>query len=144
MYRLICVMLLLTQCYIPDIPLSSPQNPNTEFTFSKYQAEEKIMNANIIKTLACNFTMAHAYGFADLGNDQDPNPNERNKTIYYEKRAVRHCIKSILTIPCPTFPTNTTQAVNEMTFNFLSNRKLNCTFDVIKFLDFKKPLSGNI
>ncbi len=137
-------MILFTQCYLPDIPLSLPQNPNTEFTISKYQAEEKILTANIIKTLACNFTLAHAYGFAELGNDQDPNPNERNKTIFYEKRAVNHCLKSILTIPCPSFPTNTIQATNEMTFNFLSNRKLNCTFDVSKFLEFSKPLSGNI
>lgn len=101
------------------------------------------MQVTLIKMLSCNFNPVQSGLFSELGNDEDPSPDEGNKTILYEKRAVTHCLKSILTIPCPPFPPNTEQAINLMTFNIATNRSINCFFEIIRFHKFQKPLSGS-
>lgn len=118
-------------------------NPNSEFTINKRDTEERIRNVTYIKALACNFNGGQALFLSELGNDEDPSPDEGNKSILYEKRAVNSCLKSILSISCPTFPPNTEQAIELMIFNIFTNRSLNCNFEVIKFHKFQKPLSGS-
>jgi len=120
-----------------------PNNPNTEYTISKRDTEEKIMSVTFIKVLSCNFHPGQALFMSELGNDEDPSPDEGNKRILFEKRAVDHCLKSILSMPCPPFPPNTEQAIGSMIFNVVSNRSLNCFFEEIKFRKFQKPLSGS-
>lgn len=123
--------------------IQPPANPNTEFTISKQDTEKLIAKYTFLKTFSCNFEFDQAVVFSELGNDQSPKPSSKNYSILYEKKAVRHCLKSILVIPCPAFPINTTQAVENMTFNIASNRKINCTFATLEFFSFEKPLSGS-
>ncbi|MCW7489806.1 hypothetical protein [Leptospira meyeri] len=118
-------------------------NPNTSLTISKKETEDKIAAYTTIKTLSCQFEGFQAYFFSELGNDEDPSPDQNNKSIYYEKRAVSACLRSILTIPCPIYPQNTTQALSEMIVHIAANRKLNCTFKVALFFEFEKPFYGN-
>ncbi|EMJ86732.1 hypothetical protein [Leptospira meyeri] len=118
-------------------------NPNTSLTISKKETEDKIAAYTTIKTISCQFEGFQAYFFSELGNDEDPSPDQNNKSIYYEKRAVSACLRSILTIPCPKYPQNTTQAVSEMIMHIAANRKLNCTFKVALFFEFEKPFYGN-
>ncbi|TGL16586.1 hypothetical protein [Leptospira meyeri] len=118
-------------------------NPNTSLTISKKETEDKIAAYTTIKTLSCQFEGFQTYFFSELGNDEDPSPDQNNKSIYYEKRAVSACLRSILTIHCPIYPQNTTQAVSEMIVHIAANRKLNCTFKVALFFEFEKPFYGN-
>lgn len=118
-------------------------NPNTSLTISKKETENKIAAYTTIKTLSCQFEGFQAYYFSELGNDEDPRPDYNNKSIYYEKKAVSACLRSILAIPCPTYPLNTTQAVSEMLIHIATNRVLNCTFKVAEFFEFEKPFYGN-
>ncbi|TGL37645.1 hypothetical protein [Leptospira perdikensis] len=118
-------------------------NPNRELTISKKETEDKIAAYTAIKTLSCQFEGFQSYLYSELGNDEDPNPDYQNKSIYYEKRAVSACLRSILAIPCPTSPKNTTQAVSEMVAHIAINRLLNCTFKVALFFEFEKPFYGN-
>ncbi|PJZ85765.1 hypothetical protein [Leptospira harrisiae] len=118
-------------------------NPNTSLTISKKETEDKIATYTTIKTLSCQFEGFQSYFFSELGNDEDPNPDSKNQSIYYEKRAVSACLRSILAIPCPSYSKNTTQAVSEMILHIATNRKLNCNFKVALFFEFEKPFYGN-
>lgn len=118
-------------------------NPNTSLTISKKETEDKIKNYTSIKVLSCQFDPYQTVLFSEIGNDEDPSPDKNNESIYYEKRAVSACLRSILAIPCPTYPTNTTQAISEMLAHITSNRLLNCTFKVVLFFEFEKPFHGN-
>ncbi|TGL90780.1 hypothetical protein EHQ68_04990 [Leptospira congkakensis] len=118
-------------------------NPNTSLTISKKETEDKIAAYTMIKTLSCQLEGFQSYLYSEIGNDEDPSPDNQNKSIYYEKRAVSACLRSILAIPCPTYPKNTTQAVSEMVVHITANRLLNCTFKVANFFEFEKPLYGN-
>jgi hypothetical protein len=131
------IPILLFNCFLP------PNNPNQEFTISKFETENKITEYTFIKSLSCNFDSAQSFFFSELGNDEDPEIDTRNKTILYEKKAVNHCLSSILIISCPNFPRNTTQAIELMAFNITSNRVLNCTFNTLEFFTFEKPRSGS-
>ncbi|MDF3820853.1 hypothetical protein P3G55_13135 [Leptospira sp. 96542] len=126
----------LINCFLP------PNNPNTEFTINKRDTEERIKNVTHIKALSCNFEIFQALFLSELGNDEDPSPDRGNKSILFEKRAVNHCLKSILVIPCPHFPPNTRQAMELMIANIFTNRNANCNFQVIRFHKFQKPLNG--
>lgn len=118
-------------------------NPNTDLTISKKETEDKIIKYTLIKAISCQFDPFRSFVFSELGNDEDPNPDANNKSIYYEKRAVNACLRSILMIPCPTYPINTTQAITEMVGHITANRLQNCTFRVARFFEFEKPLYGN-
>lgn len=131
------IFILFLNCIQP------PPNPNTEFTISKKDTEKLIAQYTFLKTLSCNFEIGQVAFFSELGNDQDPKPNAKNHSILYEKKAVKHCLSSILVIPCPILPTNTSQAIENMVFNITSNRRINCTFATIEFFTFEKPLSGS-
>ncbi|MCG6141117.1 MULTISPECIES: hypothetical protein [Leptospira] len=133
-------MFLLVCLFACRLPID---NPNTSLTISKKETENKIAAYTAIKTLSCQFEGYQSYFFSELGNDEDPRPDYNNKSIYYEKRAVSACLRSILAIPCPAFPKNTTQAVSEMLIHIATNRKLNCTFKVALFFEFEKPFYGN-
>ncbi|PJZ46136.1 hypothetical protein EHQ30_14585 [Leptospira brenneri] len=134
------VILLFVFAFACRLPID---NPNTELTISKKETEDKITAYTLIKTMSCQFDGLQSYLFSELGNDEDPRPDSNNETIYYEKRAVRACLRSILAIPCPTYPRNTTQAVSEMTAHITTNRLQNCTFKVARFFEFEKPFYGN-
>ncbi|MCW7492814.1 hypothetical protein ND861_07370 [Leptospira sp. 2 VSF19] len=112
-------------------------NPNTSLTISKKETYTSI------KAISCLFDPFRSGLFTELGNDEDPSPDAHNETIYYEKRAESACLRSILAIPCPSYPINTTQATSEMVAHIAVNRSQNCTFKVARFFEFEKPLYGN-
>lgn len=136
--KLILVFWILSfECRLPV------NNPNTSLTISKKETEDKITAYTLIKTMSCQFDPFRSTIFSELGNDEDPSPDANNESIYYEKRAVSACLRSILAIPCPNYPTNTVQAISEMAAQIAANRILNCTFKVALFFEFEKPFYGN-
>lgn len=116
---------------------------NQHLTQTKYDTELMITLTTVVKVSDCGFYPGQAFALSSIGNDEKPRPKPRNLRITYEKKAVDRCIKSILFINCPTFPLNTTLAVDEMVSNIATNRFLNCTFEPIRFFKFNKPLSGS-
>lgn len=132
-------LVFFQNCYV-----GPPPNPNEAHTISKRDTEDKIALFTYAKTVSCGFDRVSGFFFSELGNDEDPNPDARNKKVQYEKKAVNACLTSILSIPCPDFPKNTIQAVDNMTASIVANRFLNCTFEPLKFFEFEKPFSGSL
>lgn len=143
---IIIPILMFNFCFLYDerdfTIIDEKNTMNRHLTYTKSESEIKIMSVTLVKVLDCGLPFNIAAPLSTIGNDEDPYIGTKNRQITYEKKAVDRCLKSILFLNCPTYPLNTTNAIEEMTLNITTNRIMNCTFETIWFIEFKKPFSG--
>ena len=142
---ILCILAVGLMCGI-GIGIDGPD------TITKYEAEKQISRTIFWKAAGCGYNGARAFAIRNLGNASDSSdypsitPRDRSKQIYYEVRAVDHCLEALGVMPCPAPGVATPNGKayqdaydNDFIVLVIVTRALHCVFEGVRLLKFKEP-----
>ncbi|TGM46150.1 hypothetical protein [Leptospira vanthielii] len=120
-------------------------------TIRKSEAEREISKIILLKTISCGYNAGRAYAISELGNEEEePYPwvqiggGSNASRIFYDVKALNHCLRSLSAMPCPTKDIKTHEGDQEYIATLIFTRYQSCTFRPIENWKIFEPFKGEI